>query len=113
MLFALIPFMLLVMYLLVIRPQQQRMRQQQAVVASLSVGDEVMSSAGIIGTISALDDEVATLEVAPGVALRIARGAIARRMEDAVTLTTDATLPTVDQHEPNDLESAEPSVGED
>lgn len=78
--FVLLPLMLLALYFLVIRPQQQRVRNQQAVVASLSVGDEVMSTSGIIGRIVALSDHVATLEVAAGVELRIARGAIARKM---------------------------------
>lgn len=111
--FVLIPFMLLVLYLLVIRPQQKRVRQQQAVVASLAVGDEVMSSAGIIGVITALDDEVATMEVAPGVALRIARGAIARRMVDTASETPTVEPPRVDDLAANDQEIAEPSVGED
>src|SRR4051812_28853021 len=73
------PALLLLMYALVLRPQQQRIREQQKVVASLEVGDDVLSSAGIYGCIKALDDEVAVLEVAPGVEIRVARGAIARR----------------------------------
>ncbi len=79
--FVVLPLLLLMMYLLVIRPQQQRIRAQQAVVASLEVGDEVVSSAGIFGRVAALDEEVATLEVAAGVELRFARQAIARRVE--------------------------------
>jgi len=37
----------------------------------------------VIGTIQSLDDEIAHLEVAPGVVIRVARGAIARRLEPA------------------------------
>jgi preprotein translocase subunit YajC len=51
-------------------------------VAALQVGDEVVSSAGIYGRITALDDEIAMLEVADGIELRLARGAIARRLTD-------------------------------
>src|SRR5215213_3402623 len=81
--FLILPLLLLAMYFLVIRPQQQRIRAQQALVAALEEGDEVVSSAGIYGRITSLDDEVALLEVADGVELRVARGAIARRIAPA------------------------------
>ena len=47
--------------------QRKRSRDMQAVNASLTVGDEVMTSSGLYGRIVALDDSIATLEVAPGV----------------------------------------------
>jgi len=78
--YLILPLLLLAMYFLVIRPQQQRIRAQQALVAALREGDEVVSSAGIYGRITSLTDEIAILEVADGVELRIARGAIARRL---------------------------------
>jgi len=77
---VIVPVLLLLLYAIVIRPQQLRVREQHAVVSSLVVGEDVMSTAGIIGRITALDDDVATLEVAPGVEIRMARLAIARRM---------------------------------
>ena len=80
--YLILPLLLLAMYFLVIRPQQQRIRAQQSLVAALQVGDEVVSSAGIYGRITALDDEIAMLEVADGIELRLARGAIARRLTD-------------------------------
>jgi preprotein translocase subunit YajC len=80
--FLILPLLLLAMYFLVIRPQQQRIRAQQAVVASLEEGDEVISSAGIYGRITSLGDDIVTLEVADGVELRLARGAIARRLTE-------------------------------
>jgi preprotein translocase subunit YajC len=78
--FLILPLLLLAMWFLVIRPQQQRIRAQQALVAALEEGDEVVSSAGIYGRITSLTDEIAILEVADGVELKIARGAIARRI---------------------------------
>jgi preprotein translocase subunit YajC len=79
--FLILPLLLLAMYFLVIRPQQQRIRAQQALVAALEEGDEVVSSAGIYGRVLELHDETALLEIADGVEITIARGAIARRLE--------------------------------
>jgi len=70
------------MWLLFILPQQRRVRAHQALVAQLGAGDEVMLTSGIHGRITALDDQVVHLEVAPGVVLRVARGAVARRVGD-------------------------------
>ena len=81
---ALLPILLLfaAMYLLVIRPQQKRIREHQAVVASLRPGDEVVTAGGIFGTITALDDQAVSLDVAPGVTLRVLRPSISRRVSD-------------------------------
>ncbi len=57
------------------------MRAHQAVVATLHEGDEVMTTSGILGTINSMDGDVLQVEVAPGVELRVVKGAIARRME--------------------------------
>lgn len=77
-----LPLMFLALWAIVILPQQRRMRAHQALVSVLEEGDEVMTTSGIIGTITAIDDEVLHLEVAPGVTLRIVRAAIARRMNE-------------------------------
>jgi preprotein translocase subunit YajC len=68
------------LWVLFILPQQRRVRSHQVVVAALVVGDEVMTSAGLFGTITALDDEHVRIEVAPGVVVRFARGAVARSL---------------------------------
>lgn len=73
-----------VFWLLFIRPQQARVRAHQALVASLAVGDEVITTSGIYGTVRSLDADVAHLEVATGVQVRVARQAIARRVDDSV-----------------------------
>jgi preprotein translocase subunit YajC len=72
--------MLFVAWFFVIRPQQRRVRVHQSVVASLNEGDEVMTTSGIFGTIKSMDGDVLRLEVAPGIELRVVKGAIARRM---------------------------------
>ncbi len=67
---------------LLIRPQQQRARAQQAFVAALQVGDRVISAGGIHGTITRVDDDTVDLQVAPGVELMLARPAIAKAADD-------------------------------
>lgn len=79
--FTTILFLLLlfgVVYFLMIRPQQKRRREAQEMQGSISAGDEIVTIGGLHGTVIALEDDVATLEVAPGVQVRFARQAIAR-----------------------------------
>lgn len=80
---SLLPLALLfgVMYLMLIRPQKQRVRAQQALVSSLSVGDDVVTIGGIFGRIVTLSDDEATIETTPGTLLRCRRSAIAGRLE--------------------------------
>jgi preprotein translocase subunit YajC len=81
------------LWVIFILPQQRRVRGHQALVASLDVGDEVVLTAGIYGRIVGIGPEHMTVEVAPGVELRIARQAVLRRVEDA---TGDDLPPEVD-----------------
>jgi preprotein translocase subunit YajC len=79
--FSLILFMALIfgaMYFFMIRPQQKRRRAVQEMQSTMGVGDEVITIGGLYGTVTELDDETVTLEVAPGVTNRYARGAISR-----------------------------------
>lgn len=75
--------MIAVFYLLLIRPQQRKAKKQQALISSVSAGDRVVTIGGLHATVVSLDDETMRLEIAPGVAITMARGAIARRLVDA------------------------------
>lgn len=77
---ALVYFAVLIVafFLLIVRPQRRRAAAHRQFVASLSVGDEVMTSGGIIGTIRTLRDDVVELEVGPATVIRVARAAIAQ-----------------------------------
>ena len=68
------------MWVLLILPQQRRMRQHQAVIASLRVGDEVVTAGGVYGTITSVDEDTLAVEVAPGVVLRVLRNAVSQRI---------------------------------
>jgi preprotein translocase subunit YajC len=67
-------------YFVLIRPQQRRRRQMQAVQSSIAPGDQVMTMGGLYGTVVAVDDETITLEVAPGVTNRYARQAVGQKI---------------------------------
>jgi preprotein translocase subunit YajC len=67
-------------FFLVVRPQRRQMAAHRTLVGSLHAGDEIVTTSGILGTITSLDDEVVELEVAPSVVIRVARGAVARRL---------------------------------
>ncbi len=73
-------FLLVVMYFLLIRPQQQRVKAQRSLVASLTVGDEIVTVGGLLGRIVAIDDQTATVETTPGTLLRFRRTAISGRL---------------------------------
>jgi preprotein translocase subunit YajC len=72
--------MLGIFYFLLIRPQQRRQRAQRSLLASLDVGDEVITIGGVYGTIRELDDEAMTLEVDDGVRIRFVKSAVARKL---------------------------------
>jgi preprotein translocase subunit YajC len=65
-----------IFWLLVIRPAQRRQKDMRAVQNQLSVGDRVLTNAGIYGTVARIDDDRIGLEVADGVVLELARGAV-------------------------------------
>jgi preprotein translocase subunit YajC len=69
-----------VMYTVMIRPQQRRAREHQALIAAVEVGDEVMTTAGIFGTVTSIEGDVIGIEIAPGTIMRVARAAIGRRI---------------------------------
>ena len=78
---VLIAVMAGVFYFVLIRPQQQKVKEHRDLVASLEVGDDVMTTGGIYGEVTAIDGEVLLLEVAEGFELRLARDAIAELVE--------------------------------
>lgn len=82
------------MYFFMIRPQRRKMREQQELQAALGVGDEVVTTSGIFGTITGEDgDSRFWLEIDDDVQVRIARAAIQGRVsadDDDETADSDA-----------------------
>ena len=87
------------MWVLLILPQQRRMKQHQAVVASLRAGDEVVTAGGVYGTITSVDEDTLAVEVAPGVVLRVLRSAVSQRVgpDDTDDEDDDVIDPTPDK----------------
>ena len=79
-LFSLLPLLLIfvLFYFLLIRPQQRRAKQHKSMVAALKVGDEVASNGGLLGKVTDVDDNFVTMEIAPGVNVKVQRHAVAQ-----------------------------------
>ncbi len=77
---SLAPILLLVVafYFLLIRPQKNRQKKHAQMVSAVAPGTEVMTTAGIFGTVRAVNDEVLNLEIAPGTVIRILPTAISK-----------------------------------
>lgn len=65
-----------VFYFLLVRPQQKRAKEQRKLMENISIGDEVMTTAGILGRITRLRDNFISLNVAKGVEITIQKNAI-------------------------------------
>jgi preprotein translocase subunit YajC len=80
MLVSLLPFILIfvIMYFLILRPQQKRVKMHQEMVKNLRRGDTVVTSGGLIGKVTkVVDDEQIEVEIGEGVKIRQARQMIA------------------------------------
>ncbi len=76
---SLLPLVLIfiVFYFLLIRPQQQKMKQHRAMLEALKKGDQVVTGGGIVGKITRVDaDGMVMVEIAPNVQVKIVKGTI-------------------------------------
>jgi preprotein translocase subunit YajC len=73
-----VPTMLIIgiMYFLMIRPQQKRLKEHQALVEGIRRGDTVVTSGGIIGKVTKVDEQELQVEIAEGVRVRVLRGTV-------------------------------------
>jgi len=87
--------MLGVMYVLMIRPQRQRQAQQQSMIDDAGVGDDVLTTGGIYGTITRVEGDDVVVELAPSLTVHMTRRGIA------------AVLPPEEEDEDEELEDDE------
>ena len=79
MLMSLLPFVLIfvIMYFLILRPQQRRVKQHQEMIKSVRRGDTVISSGGLVGKVTkVVDDDQIEVEIADGVRVRQMRSMV-------------------------------------
>ncbi len=68
--------MFAIFYFLLIRPQQKKAKMQKEMIEALKVGDAVVTVGGIFGKVTALQEDVLTVEIATGVKVKITRGSV-------------------------------------
>lgn len=75
---------IIVMYFFFIRPNAQKQKAQDTFVADLAKGMKVVTNSGIIGTITKIDDTIATLKISDKGYLDILKSAISSEMTDSI-----------------------------
>lgn len=77
-LIGIVPWLLVfvIFYVLMIRPQQRRVKQHQAAIAAVKKGDEVVTGGGIRGKVTKVSDEEAEVEIASGVRVRVVKSTL-------------------------------------
>jgi preprotein translocase subunit YajC len=96
-------------YFLLIRPQQQRAKEQAALMAALAPGERVMTAGGIYGTIVRVEDDRIELRIADGVVVDMARSSVVRKIDDSSAIPADdETDAALEKPRPEDVE--EPHV---
>lgn len=75
----LVPYLLIfvVFWFFLIRPQQVRMKEHRAKIASVKVRDQVVTGGGIVGKVTRVDDEFADVEIAQGVKIKVVKSTLA------------------------------------
>lgn len=90
-LLTLLPLLALVLYM--VNQNKKRQRAAASLAASVAPGVTVMTAGGIYGTVRTIDGDIVSLEIAPGVTIRIAQRAIGRVVDSPIveaTLSPDA-----------------------
>ena len=68
-------------WLLIVRPQRRQAAEQRELIASVEPGDEIVSAGGLYGVIQSVDGDALLVEIADGLVVRMARGAVAGFVE--------------------------------
>jgi preprotein translocase subunit YajC len=71
--FVMIGLFVVIFYFLLIRPQQKKQKEHQAMLGKLATGDEVVTTGGIVGRIVEISDNFITLEISEGVRIKVQR----------------------------------------
>ncbi len=79
---AFIPLILMfvIFYFLLIRPQQKKTREHREMISNLKKGDRIITSGGLYGRITGLDDATLTVEIADKVRVKVARNNVGAKV---------------------------------
>jgi preprotein translocase subunit YajC len=100
---SLLPLILIfgVAYVFFLRPRSQQARRQRETLMELSPGDEVLTGAGIFGTVLDVETDRVTIETAPGTRITVLRSTIARKVTDPAV-----EAPSWDEHDEDEAHGA-------
>ena len=76
--------MFAVFWLFIIRPQTKKQKAQNQFMTDLKKGDKVVTGSGILGKITAIENEIVTLEIAQKVNIKVTKNAISKELTDAI-----------------------------
>lgn len=93
-----------VFYFLLIRPQQKRVKEHQAMIASLRKGDTVVTGGGFIGKVTRVGDTEVTVELGDNVRVKVVKGTITE-----VRAKTEPAKTDDDDDEDDDASTSEPA----
>jgi preprotein translocase subunit YajC len=79
-----VPFALMfgVIYFLMIRPQQKKMKDQQSMMSQLKQGDDILTNSGILGKVTEVSDKIVTVEVADRVRVKMLKSQVAQVIKE-------------------------------
>ena len=81
--------MFVIFYFLLIRPQQKRTKEHRQMISNLKKGDRIVTSGGIHGRITGMDESTLTVEIADKVRVKVARGNVASLAQPAAPSQPD------------------------
>ena len=101
-----IVLLFVVMYVMMIRPQRQRQREQQAMIEGAAVGDDVLTTGGIYGTVTHAEGDDVVVEIAEGLEVHMTRRGIAAVLPPEQEDAEDEDEDVIDV-EPSDVDESE------
>ncbi|HAC59562.1 preprotein translocase subunit YajC [Parvibaculum sp.] len=95
-LIQLFPFIALfaIMYFLVLRPQQRRVKEHREMVANVRRGDTVVTSGGLIGKVTKVDETEITVEIAENVRVRVVKGTLSEVRSKSEPVPANTNTPS-------------------
>lgn len=98
--------LLVLLWMVLIRPQRRRQTEQATTLANLAIGDEILTAGGMYGRVEGIEEDEVSVEIAPGTTVRMAKRAVAavisdEEPEDEEEADESAENPTEGEPEPS------------